>query len=349
MISNISSILDNKEWNWNYEKMYIKPNIPAKKLNAAINSYASTVNPDRVLVLLDDTVFGGSKEGLLLTEDGIYSKELFQEPKSFSFDQIKSIAPGTKSRIFINNSEFFKATVVEHFAVLALASRIATTLGINDDKERKPAEAKTESSIKNANKGKFETLHDSSLLNLKNEFDEGCFLFDELIDKQMRILLSQSQDVESALIKNSTATVSKEDIEAQSAEFCLLLFLTMHFYSLSNISDDFKNGMGESFQLLHTLSLMYAESFKSNFEHIYNKKFSIDDETLHIVPIMFMNKDGESNFDLKMPREQVLTMLLEKLELPKYTAQKSIGQFETAVNWWINALVREMMKEEMLT
>ena len=58
-----------------------------------------------------------------------------------------------------------------------------------------------------------------------------------------------------------------------------------------------------------------------------------------------MHKDGESDFDLKMPREQVLTMLLEKLELPKYTAQKSIGQFENAVNWWINALVREMMKE----
>lgn len=343
MNNNISSMLNNKDWSWNYEKIYTRPNIPAKKLKAAINSYAPLVNPDSVLILLDDTVFGGSKEGLLLTEDGIYSKEIFQEPKSFSLEQIISIKPGKKSSIIINNSEFFKAVIVKHFAVLTLALRIAMALGLNNDKENSLVQKLSKNNdIKKSN---FEIIHNNSLMNLKKELGEGFFLFDDLIDRQMRIILSQRSDIQNTLVKKSGMSVEKNNVEAQCAELGLLLFLAMHFYSLSNISDDFKKGMGEHFHLLHTLSLIYAESFKSDFERVYNKRMSIDDETLHIFPIMFMNKDGESDFNLKVPREQVLMMLLEKLELPKYTVQKSIGQFDLAVKWWINSLIREMMNK----
>ncbi len=60
------------------ERIHIAPNIPLKKLHNALESYNSTKKPGDVIALVDDTVFGGGKDGLLLTEDYLLVKEPFQ-------------------------------------------------------------------------------------------------------------------------------------------------------------------------------------------------------------------------------------------------------------------------------
>lgn len=61
--------------------VFVAPNIPIAKLRNAINSYAPMLNPRDVLLLVDDTLFGGSREGMIITEDAVYAKELASDPQ----------------------------------------------------------------------------------------------------------------------------------------------------------------------------------------------------------------------------------------------------------------------------
>ena len=71
--------------------VYTKPDIPAKKLNNAVSSYAEGVDPTQVVALYDSTVFGSGKEGVLVTYAGLYMKMAFEDSVHFSFSQVKEV------------------------------------------------------------------------------------------------------------------------------------------------------------------------------------------------------------------------------------------------------------------
>jgi len=120
-------LFSNKKWNWSYDKVFVKPNIPSKKLLNAL-TYAPDISPDEVLILIDDTVFGGAKEGMLVTTSGVYCHELMTEPDSYTFSQIKKIGMEKKSQVMVNGRKFFKGQMVDHLALLTITARIQSVL-----------------------------------------------------------------------------------------------------------------------------------------------------------------------------------------------------------------------------
>lgn len=60
------------------ERIYIAPHIPPRKLASALESYGDDLRPEDVVVLIDDTFFGGAREGVLITEAQIRAKAVFQ-------------------------------------------------------------------------------------------------------------------------------------------------------------------------------------------------------------------------------------------------------------------------------
>ena len=56
------------------DKLYVHPNIPAKKIRNALDSYVHNVKPEDVMVLLDDTLFGSGSDGVVLTKKGLFIK-----------------------------------------------------------------------------------------------------------------------------------------------------------------------------------------------------------------------------------------------------------------------------------
>ena len=70
----------------------IAPSIPAKKAINAKNKYARTMPGETPLVLLDNTVFGSGKEGLLLTDTMVYVKEMGCDPQSFAYGSLRTAA-----------------------------------------------------------------------------------------------------------------------------------------------------------------------------------------------------------------------------------------------------------------
>ena len=72
----------------NVSNVYISPDIPVKKLNNAIAAYGEGVQPGYVLALVDTTIFGSAKEGILLLGDRFYNS---RNKRAINYLDIKNV------------------------------------------------------------------------------------------------------------------------------------------------------------------------------------------------------------------------------------------------------------------
>lgn len=86
-----------------FTRIYLTPYIQPKKLASAGSSFVLGEGNDKVLVLIDATVFGGGKEGLALTEEGIHFKELGSSAERRFWEDVREVeVRGTK--VLVNGS-----------------------------------------------------------------------------------------------------------------------------------------------------------------------------------------------------------------------------------------------------
>lgn len=71
------------------DSYYLKDSIPSKKLNNAINSFASGAKRESVIGLYDTTLFGSSKEGIIFLDTKFCSKDMLEKPIKIWYDDIK--------------------------------------------------------------------------------------------------------------------------------------------------------------------------------------------------------------------------------------------------------------------
>ena len=83
LINKYSALVEDKH-------IYFAPNIPETKLQNALNSYASAVKYEEVLVLLDNTSFGSAKNGALLTDKRVYACNV-DSSQDFAFKNIEAV------------------------------------------------------------------------------------------------------------------------------------------------------------------------------------------------------------------------------------------------------------------
>lgn len=74
------------------ERVYVRPGIPPKKLQAALDSYGANMSADDVHVLIDDTLFGGAKEGVLIGDSKLAVKMVFHTPRLLFWRDLESVA-----------------------------------------------------------------------------------------------------------------------------------------------------------------------------------------------------------------------------------------------------------------
>ena len=144
---------------WKQNMFFIGKYIPEKKLKNAVASYAGLSDGEIPLVLVDDTLFGSAKEGLLLTTANLYYNVILKPGKSFEkgkgciplsniqsafFDSgnftIGEIA--ASGTIFYINSIPFGYLVKESFADMTvlndLFSKLNTTEYVDSKLQNKP-------------------------------------------------------------------------------------------------------------------------------------------------------------------------------------------------------------------
>lgn len=108
----------------NDNHVYVAPNIPYDKLKNAIEAYAPLLEPDDVLVLFDDTAWGGARDGMLITYDCVYSHEIFMEPVHRFFFKDSDIRYGGK-KIFIDGEQACNLCLASESLIKELAEGIA--------------------------------------------------------------------------------------------------------------------------------------------------------------------------------------------------------------------------------
>lgn len=70
---------------------HVKGDIPSKKIDAAIKSFASGLDKTTIIGFYDTTVFGSGQNGYVFTDDKIYYLETLEKPKKLWYDDIKHL------------------------------------------------------------------------------------------------------------------------------------------------------------------------------------------------------------------------------------------------------------------
>ncbi|MCA7024937.1 MULTISPECIES: DnaJ domain-containing protein [Stenotrophomonas] len=342
----VAPILLKPEWEWFHDNVYARPKIPLKKLEGAISSYALSVAPRDVLVLLDDTVFGGAKEGLLVTGDAIYCKQKFETPRRMLFRDIRLVDSGPDSRVMINGSEFFKAVVIDQVAIQLFASRLATALKSASSQPVDSTTGTTNSCHAGSGAERLLGIHRRALLALQCGLGEEALLIDELIDRQMPYVVEHFSEIKG--FAKSFPKQGHGSIDAQVVEVSLTLFLMLHYYGLSGLPESFKEAFGGNFTQFHEVSEVYKDEFLRAFSQVFGRECEMGEEDVRMMSFVFFHRDGAvGGFDLKVPRKDALLMVLSKMGLSQTSSQGLIEKFEGLTEEWLEALcVAEMDPQE---
>ena len=106
-----------------FDRMYLSPNIPLKKLSGALENYGAELRPADVVLLVDDTIFGGGGDGVLVTEDALYLKLLGSDRRVFPLQALQTLQT-TKKALYLDGRKLIQLNMPDARGVDAVFARI---------------------------------------------------------------------------------------------------------------------------------------------------------------------------------------------------------------------------------
>ena len=99
--------------------IFFSPNIPHKKLQTAMATYAPSVAPGTALALIDNTCFGGAKDGALLTTTTLYVHNIAMAPQQINLAEIETLnlIPALTSVLQVNDIPLLQINFPEKAAM----------------------------------------------------------------------------------------------------------------------------------------------------------------------------------------------------------------------------------------
>lgn len=128
MVMSISDRIQQSQWVpllRGSDNIYFAPVIPNKKLQGAMSYLPHGVNPNEVLILIDDTVFGSAKAGMCLTAKGLFYKASFEDEQAYLFEHIQQVEADIgilSNSILINGHDELNFSQLDKGAIRALAA-----------------------------------------------------------------------------------------------------------------------------------------------------------------------------------------------------------------------------------
>lgn len=117
-----------------YDKVYVGGLIPEKKMKNVRETYAQAMVPgeDEVL-LIDDTVFGSAKDGVLFTQKAIYAHNQFESSWRCAYEDLREVARKGNS-IIVNGQYKMDLTLINKEAANKIERTIAALVELHVDK-----------------------------------------------------------------------------------------------------------------------------------------------------------------------------------------------------------------------
>lgn len=85
------SIVDSFRQRITDDAIFFRPDIPRRKLAGAISDYAAGVPEQDVLVLVDNTVFGGAGDGLIITPTLFAAHDIAETPVRIPIAEVRDL------------------------------------------------------------------------------------------------------------------------------------------------------------------------------------------------------------------------------------------------------------------
>jgi|GEM_PF-2058125 len=73
-------------------RLFLAPSIPDDKLQKAVSAYGCGISPTSVLLLYDDTIWGGAREGVMLTTDSVCLHNIGEDPVRIRYADVKTVS-----------------------------------------------------------------------------------------------------------------------------------------------------------------------------------------------------------------------------------------------------------------
>ena len=121
-------------------KLYFLDRIPQDKLKNALETYAETVDPKKVIFLYDSTFWGSAQRGFLITESGFYLKTP-EQSLTIKFNEIKTLDLCQErdnsnlvnvTKIILNNGETIQISENEGLQPEGVHTFLAATIALRD-------------------------------------------------------------------------------------------------------------------------------------------------------------------------------------------------------------------------
>ncbi|SJM94452.1 hypothetical protein CRENPOLYSF2_400003 [Crenothrix polyspora] len=74
------------------DAIFFAPNIPREKLTNALKTYGNGTLENEVIILIDDTFWGGAKEGILITEESLLFNEKDNKPRQIKLNILQEVS-----------------------------------------------------------------------------------------------------------------------------------------------------------------------------------------------------------------------------------------------------------------
>ncbi|CAA0250765.1 DnaJ-like protein DjlA [Acinetobacter baumannii] len=128
MVMRIDDLIQQSQWVpllRSSDNIYFAPVIPNKKLQGAMSYLPHGVNPNDIVMLIDDTVFGSAKVGMCLTAKGLFYKASFEDEQVYLFEHIQRVDADIgmiTSSILINGQDELNFTQLDKGIVRTLVA-----------------------------------------------------------------------------------------------------------------------------------------------------------------------------------------------------------------------------------
>lgn len=118
----------------NDSKIWFAPNIPSSKLQGALRAYAPAVSPGEVLMLVDNTIWGGCSDGMLITRERLYAHDMTDSPRIMPIAEVKmvNVVGSFAPELFVNGNKFVTFNCIDihkesnHVKICLLVSELAS-------------------------------------------------------------------------------------------------------------------------------------------------------------------------------------------------------------------------------
>lgn len=179
-----------------YERIYFAPAIPQKKLQAALQSYGNGVRGEEILVLADNTFFGGAKEGFMLTEAQLLMKDLMAPACRIGWRDVRRVEVQEKT-VYVNGGKYVECPMLEAHELQQLFKVVQTFLDTRGHEQSQPQKAdehraNRQEAAATPSPNKYRNMYN----NAKREFLEMCTVLDEMEEEAGEEFVDRDNAVE---------------------------------------------------------------------------------------------------------------------------------------------------------